>query len=428
MAATQQSPRTKQLIKDTQYSVYVKDGNGCISQEQTVTVRIDDEFNPQRLAVRILPEKDIWCIGNHAEYAAVVTDTEGNVITSGLTVSWKASNQTITSDGLKAVYQAIQAGSDTIVVVVSNGTVTATAKQIITVKNQRVPSWNLATNEPHCIDSVLKVEVNAGDQIGNYQWFVSKDGGAWQLVADHDKADYTFTEAGSYEVKVVAETAECSLDTLRKTAITIIPIPEVQITIPEECGTAEVVATVTNDTREGYTWEWKNAGTIAGEGDGSKRTFAATEMEQDFEGQVIVRSPEGCPSASKTFNGKVYGLPTMTMSPQTTADAPMSVYPKTEVDLEGRWTSTLPYQLQWYKDGVPVENETSKTMTTEALLMKADPYVFKLEATNTVNTACKREGLIYIEVDPNNFGIEFGDDMLTVCQGVEVPFLCRTCE
>ncbi len=425
MAATQQSPRTKQLIKDTPYSVYVKDGNGCISQEQTVTVRIDDEFNPQRLAVRILPEKDIWCIGNHAEYAAVVTDTDGNVITSGLTVSWKASNQTIISDGLKAVYQAIQAGSDTIVVVVSNGTVTATAKQIITVKNQRVPSWNLATNEPHCIDSVLKVEVNAGDQIGNYQWFVSKDGGAWQLVADHDKADYTFTEAGSYEVKVVAETAECSLDTLRKTAITIIPIPEVQITIPEECGTAEVVATVTNDTREGYTWEWKNAGTIAGEGDGSKRTFAATEMEQDFEGQVIVRSPEGCPSASKTFNGKVYGLPTMTMSPQTTADAPMSVYPKTEVDLEGRWTSTLPYQLQWYKDGLPVENETSKTMTTEALLMKADPYVFKLEATNTVNTACKREGLIYIEVDPNNFGIEFGDDELTVCQGVEVPFYAK---
>lgn len=416
-----QSPVTRELSSETPYRVRVKDASGCISAEDELKVLID---GTKALQVVIVPDLNL-CINNHVRYRAVVTD-HGTPV--GVDASeWKAMRgiTPVNGDLLAADYTASKAGTDTIVVVVKKGNVTATAKKVITVQPYEVPALQF-DNAISCAGDVLNVSVAGTGQpmTGNYNWFVSKDGAA-PVKGSEANGKYTFTDPGNYVVKVVANTQNCTLDTLEK-EITIAPIPVIaDISIDSVCGVAKVIAI----TQYADSWEWTDKGVIHGAAEGgidSIRYFKTTKMVEEFSGTLIAKNTTaGCASAAKEFKNNVYALPTITLNPLTSSSKPESVYPNTPVNIEATFNPSLDYEINWYQDGVVMPDKNSNQITTPALTVKDGQYKFAIEVTNKKNNTCQVSDTAYVAVDDKNFMISFGKDTMDVCQNVTAQFYVK---
>ena len=419
--ASLQSSTTKPLSKDTEYFVRVKDASGCISGEDNITVLINGS---NALKVEIVPEMDL-CINNKVRYRALVT--KGGVAVDVISSDWKAGKgiTEVLENQLLADYSAATAGNDVIVVVVSDGSVTATAKKEIVVKPYKVP--NLQADNVSCAGDELTVSVVAitGDEQmnGQYKWFVSKDGGSF-VATSNATGKYLFEDAGSYTVKVVGNTFNCTMDTLIK-EIEIAPIPTItDIKVEETCGKAKVVAT----TQNADAWEWVDGGVFvggSGDGDGNIRYYETTKMSQDFSGTLIAKNATAkCSSTSQSFAGTVYSLPAISLDPATTNTTPKSVYPNVELDIIASFTPALDYLVAWKQDGEDMQL-SSRTIKTPALAIKSEMYKFAIEVTNLANNTCKTSDTVYVAVDEKNMVIDFGVDTMDVCQEVSADFYAK---
>lgn len=420
--AALQSPVTRQLDGDTDYYVRVKDASGCVSKEDNLKVMIDGS---KALKVEIVPDVQL-CINNHVRYRAIVTDKDGQAVTVVDGAEWKAMEAftAVSGDLLAIDYTAQKARVDTIVVVVKKGNVTATAKKMITIKPNEVPSLQF-DKAVSCAGDQLGVTVNqtgAQEAMKNYTWIVSKNGGTPNRQTN---GKYTFTDAGSYQVKVVGNTQNCMTDTLSQT-LTIAPIPVIEnVLVSSGCGGAEVVAV----TKYADSWEWKFSGAFNGSvvaGKDSICEYRTTQMSQAFTGSVIAKnSTAGCASAEKSYNGTAYALPKITMNPVTTSAAPKSVYPNTQLPIEATLVPNLAYSMAWSEDGVIIPGETTNKLTTSKLAIRDQQYKFAIEVTNTANTTCKVADTVYVAVDNKDFRVSFGQDTIDICQNVDAKFCAK---
>ena len=404
-----QSPYTRPLNTDTEYKVWVKDQTGCISKTDQLKVLIKGS---DALNVEIVPDMEL-CLGNNVQYRAVVTDNSGYPATV-TTSEWKSMNGFARTEVLQATYKAQKAGTDTIVVVVSNGSVTATAKKVITIKPSTAPTLNfIDLDNLACAGQELGVNASVANK--GINWIVSKDNGA---PVKSTGTKYTFASAGKYQVKVVTTTENCVSDTLTGD-ITIAPIPQIlAVNIDSTCNRAKVVA-ITEDATK---WKWNETdvnGTCEN-GIDSIRYYKTTEMSKNFSGSLEASNEAGCKSAALPYNGMIYSLPVITLDPKT-----LSVYPNTQVNIGATLSLNNPYSLEWNPNDLLESGQGTKTIKTKALAMASDPYEFTLVAKNTADQTCETLATATISVDDKDFQVRFEADVVDVCQGVPRTFIAE---
>lgn len=404
-----QSPYTRPLNTDTEYKVWVKDQTGCVSKTDQLKVLIKGS---DALNVEIVPDMEL-CLGNNVQYRAVVTDNSGNPA-AVTTSEWKSMNGFARTEVLQATYKAQKAGTDTIIVVVSNGSVTATAKKVITIKPSTAPTLNfIDLDNLACAGQELGVNASVANK--GINWIVSKDNGA---PVKSTGTKYTFASAGKYQVKVVTTTENCVSDTLTGD-ITIAPIPQIlAVNIDSTCNRAKVVAI----TKDATKWKWIEtdvSGTCEN-GIDSIRYYKTTEMSKNFSGSLEASNEAGCKSAALPYNGMIYSLPVITLDPKT-----LSVYPNTQVNIGATLSLNNPYSLEWNPNDLLESGQGTKTIKTKALAMASDPYEFTLVAKNADDQTCETRAIATISVDDKDFQVRFEADVVDVCQGVPRTFIAE---
>lgn len=404
-----QSPYTRPLNTDTEYKVWIKDQTGCVSKTDQLKVLIKGS---DALNVEIVPDMEL-CLGNNVQYRAVVTDNSGNPA-AVTTSEWKSMNGFARTEVLQATYKAQKAGTDTIVVVVSNGSVTATAKKVITIKPSTAPTLNfIDLDNLACAGQELVVNASVANK--GINWIVSKDNGA---PVKSTGTKYTFASAGKYQVKVVTTTENCVSDTLTGD-IMIAPIPQIlAVNIDSTCNRAKVVAI----TKDATKWKW-NETDVSGtceNGIDSIRYYKTTEMSKNFSGSLEASNEAGCKSAALPYNGMIYSLPVITLDPKT-----LSVYPNTQVNIGATLSLNNPYSLEWNPNDLLESGQGTKTIKTKALAMASDPYEFTLVAKNADDQTCETRAIATISVDDKDFQVRFEADVVDVCQGVPRTFIAE---
>ncbi|MEG2340474.1 MAG: hypothetical protein RSB69_06955 [Odoribacter sp.] len=399
-----QSPTTASLTGDTPYEVYVSDKVGCISAKDELTVKVN---SLTALRVSIEPDMEL-CLGNTVHYRAIVTNQNGqtvNIVQS----EWKALQGISSKTLLTGDYKPTKAGVDTIVVVVSNGTLTATAKRVVKIKSYNVPTLDFA-NSVKCDKETL--QLTSQSVFNNYNWIIQQG----TTIVKHTGGNHQFTAPGTYTVKVYGTTAQCVSDTLEK-EVMINPIPSIQkIQTDSVCGKAKLVAITTDADR--WTWTDLTASGVTMTTKDSLCYYKTLAMSADYNGTLQVASNAGCESPTATaFNGTVYSLPAISMLPLKT-----SVYPNTAVDIEATLTPAIAYTLEWEKANLVASGQGTNKIKTKPLSTAVDPYLFIIKVTNTANTACKISDTSTISVDNKDFAISFGKDTLDICQDVKGHF------
>lgn len=401
-----QSPYTRTLNRNTEYKVWVKDQTGCVSRPDQLNVLIKGS---DALNVQIIPDMEL-CLGNNVQYRAVVTNNSGYPATVA-TSEWKSVNGFAKTELLQATYQAQKAGTDTIVVVVSNGSVTATAKKIIHIKPFTAPTLDFV-NLANVACAGEELEVRASVANKGINWFVSKDNGA---PVQASGTTYSFASAGEYQIKVVTNTENCVSDTLTRDII-IAPVPQVlAVNIDSTCNRAKVVAV----TRDATKWKWNETNIIGAceNGIDSIRYYKTIEMSENFAGSLEASNDAGCKSSAFAYNGVIYSLPVITLNPKT-----LSVYPNTQVNIAAALSLNNPYILEWNPNDLLKSGQGTKNITTKPLAMASDPYEFTLVAKNTGDESCQTTATATVAVDEEDFKVTFEAEEVEVCQGVQRTF------
>jgi len=341
---------------------------------------------------------------------AVVTPPQGatvfvggsvslNVSASGtapLTYQWQRNSSPV-SGATAATYaiasaQASDAGSYTVVVTNSAGSVTSAAA-VVTVNPVPVSFSAQPQSLSVLTGSAASFAVTvAGTPPFSYQW--AKDGGviAGATAATYALASVQMTDAGSYAVTVTnaAGSATSAAAVLTVTAAVVAP----SITTPPQGATvtagASVTFTVGVTGTSPFTYQWlKNSAPIAGATAASYAIASSMVADAGSYAVTVTNSAGSATSAGAVLAVNPASVaPTITSQPQGTTVAAGATVTLT-VGVGG----TAPFAYQWSRDGVAIGGATAASLVLGPVTA-ADAGVYQVTVTNAVGTATSQAATV----------------------------------
>lgn len=297
----------------------------------------------------------------------------------------------------KSNAQAADAGSYTVVVSNSQGSVTSSAL-IVSISSARPP---VITYHPPSIavrlgDYLSSLSVGVGGTGPfTYQW--RKNGTAIAGATDYYYYLYraaTSADTGAYTVVISnaqgSVTSEaCNLLVLPALAPVISQPPTSQAIV--QGGTLNLYATVTGSPTLTYQWR-KDGVNITGATSGSYSRNSIASSDAGAYSLVVTNSAGSATSANATITVLAAAAPKITQHPASASLLPGDYFYGLYVSYVGGQAATV----QWYRDGVAISGATSSYY----YISNAQPSIagtYTVVVTNSAGSATSREGIITVD-------------------------------
>lgn len=412
LAAEQENavyPHTIVLSADQTYQVYVAGEDGCISQMASGKVKIDDA------AFKVTAEADKAeiCVGGKAVLTAKVQGIPMPA-ESDLTYTWLPADGLDRTDGKSVVYTSDASGAKEFFVKVADGSGHVAGTTVkVNVNTHITPVLKLTEKTAvACIGDRVEVTASAGGKVLSYTWIV--DGG----TPEEGGSSRDAMNAGSHTVKVYATDANgCPTDTVEMD-YEIHELPTIAWAADntwkvDKGSTVTVKASANGGAAGDYTYNW--TAPAAGTKSAESCTLAGISTTTTFEVSVTDNAT-GCTSGKIAKDVEVRAArPAIEFETNVEngllCKGGVAILDVTAVKGgAGRENVFGDYRYEWYKGGVLLSSETSKS------LVVTEVGVYTVKVKDADDRSAGKELTVALD---NHAAPKADDRTLTIAKGTD---------
>jgi len=402
-------PHTTVLSADQTYQVYVAGENGCISRTASGKVKIDDA------AFKVTAEADKAeiCVGGKAVLTAKVQGIPMPA-ESDLTYTWLPADGLDRTDGKSVVYTSDASGAKEFFVKVADGSGHVAGTTVkVNVNTHITPVLKLTEKTAvACIGDRVEVTASAGGKVLSYTWIV--DGG----TPEEGGSSRDAMNAGSHTVKVYATDANgCPTDTVEMD-YEIHELPTIAWAADntwkvDKGSTVTVKASANGGAAGDYTYNW--TAPAAGTKSAESCTLAGISTTTTFEVSVTDNAT-GCTSGKIAKDVEVRAARPAIEFETNVENGLLCKGGVAILDVTGvkggagRENVFGDYRYEWYKGGVLLSSETSKS------LVVTEVGVYTVKVKDADDRSAEKELTVALD---NHAAPKADDRTLTIAKGTD---------